>query len=39
MAEFICGSESEFVKKMNTRAKELGMENTNFVNCNGLDTE
>lgn len=39
MAEYICGSEEEFVRKMNERAKELGMENTNFVNCNGLDAE
>lgn len=39
MAEYICGSEEEFVRKMNERAKELGMDNTNFVNCNGLDAE
>lgn len=39
MAEFICGSEEEFVAKMNERAKELGMENTHFENCNGLDTD
>lgn len=39
MAEYICGSEEEFVSQMNKRAKGLGMENTNFVNCNGLDTE
>jgi D-alanyl-D-alanine carboxypeptidase (penicillin-binding protein 5/6) len=39
MAEFICGSEEEFVAKMNERAKGLGMENTHFVNCNGLDTD
>ena len=37
MAEHLCGSESAFVDKMNTRAKELGMENTYFVNCTGLD--
>ena len=37
MAEHLCGSESAFVDKMNTRAKELGMENTQFVNCTGLD--
>lgn len=37
LAELIAGSESAFVEKMNTRAKELGMENTNFVNCTGLD--
>ena len=39
MAEHICGSEEEFVNQMNERAKSLGMENTNFVNCNGLDTD
>lgn len=39
MAEYISGNEEEFVKQMNERAKGLGMENTNFVNCNGLDTE
>lgn len=39
MAEYICGSEEEFVRQMNERAKGLGMENTNFVNCNGLDTD
>ena len=37
MAEHLCGSESAFVDKMNARAKELGMENTHFVNCTGLD--
>jgi len=39
MAEFIAGSEEAFVQKMNARAKELGMLNTNFVNCYGLDTD
>lgn len=39
MAEFICGSEQEFVNQMNTRAKGLGMENTTFINCCGLDTD
>lgn len=39
MAEHICGSETEFVAQMNERAKGLGMMNTNFVNCNGLDAE
>ena len=38
MAEYECGSEEEFVNQMNERARGLGMENTNFVNCNGLDT-
>ena len=37
MAEHLCGSESAFVEAMNARAKELGMEDTNFVNCTGLD--
>ena len=37
MAEHLCGSESAFVEAMNTRAKELGMEDTRFVNCTGLD--
>lgn len=39
MAEYICGTEEEFVSQMNKRAKELGMENTHFENCNGLDSE
>ena len=39
MAEFVSGSEEAFVNKMNQKAKELGMENTHFVNCNGLDAE
>lgn len=37
LAEFICGSEEAFVAAMNQRAKELGMQNTNFENTNGLD--
>jgi len=37
MAEHIAGSESAFVDLMNARAKELGMHDTNFVNCTGLD--
>lgn len=36
MAEHIAGTETEFVSRMNQRAKELGMENTNFVDCCGL---
>lgn len=36
MAEHIAGSEQEFVKMMNERARELGMENTNFEDCCGL---
>lgn len=39
MAEFLAGSEEAFVQKMNERAKELGMEDTHFVNACGLDTE
>lgn len=39
MAEFIAGSEEEFVARMNARAKELGMNNTNFVNSCGLDED
>lgn len=39
MAEFVSGSEQEFVAQMNQRAKGLGMENTNFVNCCGLDVD
>ncbi|MGM9548529.1 MAG: D-alanyl-D-alanine carboxypeptidase family protein [Faecousia sp.] len=37
MAEHIAGSEGAFVSMMNQRAKELGMNDTNFVNCTGLD--
>ena len=37
MAEHIAGSEAAFVSMMNQRAKELGMNDTNFVNCTGLD--
>ena len=37
MAEHLAGSEEAFVSLMNTRAKELGMNDTNFVNCTGLD--
>ena len=37
MAEYVSGSETEFVKKMNEKAKELGMVHTSFKNCNGLD--
>ena len=39
LGEHIAGSEEAFVKMMNDRAKELGMENTNFVNCSGLDDD
>ncbi len=37
MAEHIAGSESAFVDMMNARAQELGMQDTHFVNCTGLD--
>ena len=37
MAEHLAGSEAAFVELMNNRAKELGMEDTHFVNCTGLD--
>ena len=37
MAEHLYGSESAFVDKMNARAAELGMKDTHFVNCTGLD--
>ena len=37
MAEYISGSEAAFVELMNSRAKELGMNDTHFVNCTGLD--
>lgn len=39
MAEHIAGSEAAFVELMNQKAKELGMNDTNFVNCTGLDDE
>lgn len=39
MAEHLCGNEEEFVRRMNERASGLGMANTHFVNCNGLDTD
>ena len=37
MAEHLSGSEGAFVDRMNQRARELGMEDTHFVNCTGLD--
>ena len=39
LAEHIGGSEDSFVEAMNKRAKELGMNDTTFKNCNGLDEE
>ena len=37
MAEHLAGSEEAFVGLMNEKARELGMNDTNFVNCTGLD--
>lgn len=39
LAEHLSGSEDAFVEQMNNRAKELGMNDTVFKNCNGLDEE
>ena len=39
MAEFIAGSEAGFVEMMNTKAKELGMNDTCFKNCHGIDED
>ena len=39
LAEHIAGSESAFVEKMNIRAGQLGMHDTHFVNCTGLDDD
>ena len=39
MAERISGTEAAFVKKMNEKAKQLGLKNTNFVNSTGFDEE
>lgn len=39
MAEVISGSEEKFVKLMNDKVKELGLKNTHFKNCTGLDEE
>lgn len=39
LAERISGSEEVFVKRMNTRAKDLGLRNTNFVNATGLTAD
>ena len=39
VAEHLCGSVEIFVEKMNSRAQELGMNHTNFVNTNGLPVE
>lgn len=37
LAEYTAGSEAQFVKQMNKRAKELGMKNTHYTNCVGYD--
>ena len=39
LAEAVSGSEDAFVAAMNEKAQELGMEDTTFLNCNGLDEE
>ena len=39
LAEHVAGSEDAFVQRMNQRARELGMEHTNFVNCTGLPAQ
>ena len=39
MAEHLAGSEAAFVELMNRRAAELGMNDTHFVNCTGLDDD
>ena len=39
MSEYLCGSESVFVEKMNERANGLGMNDTHFMNCCGLDVD
>ena len=39
MAEYIAGSEEAFVQRMNSKAKELGMNDTTFKNCHGIDED
>ena len=39
LAEHIAGAEEAFVRRMNERAQELGLTNTNYVNCTGLPAE
>lgn len=39
MAEYLAGTEENFVQMMNAKAKELGMNDTHFVNCHGLDED
>ena len=39
MADYLCGSQEAFVQKMNERAKELGMNDTTFKKCHGIDED
>lgn len=39
MAEYLAGSEEAFVQQMNQKAKELGMNDTVFKNCHGIDED
>lgn len=39
LAEYIAGTEDNFVKMMNSKVQELGLSDTNFKNCHGLDEE
>lgn len=39
MAEYLAGSEEAFVNQMNAKAKELGMNDTSFKNCHGIDED
>lgn len=39
IGETLCGTQEKFVEQMNKRASELNMNNTKFINCNGLDTD
>ena len=39
MADYLCGSQDAFVQEMNNRAKELGMNDTTFKNCHGIDED
>ena len=39
MAEYLAGSEEAFVQRMNAKAKDLGMNDTTFKNCHGIDED
>lgn len=39
MAEYLAGTEEAFVEQMNSKAKELGMNDTTFKNCHGIDED